>query len=258
MDRLLFLYLMAEYNVENKYLVDDQQQASFKNKIKMEASYNKEQDCFQFELNQSNVLINNKKLEKLTDRIVYKIGSSLYPLKLKVSPLLQIEDINNWDEVYYRWKDCTEKYLQKYNTEQLRQYIRIAEKNFSEKEMFIDALYRDTFMKIYFRNIYTSTVEDEAKLIRWDYFPEGNMNSSYLYQVKKTDLTVHTVGKIIQIIPDMEGTYQMEYKLGTKGEINGISGFIERYYNKKYSKQVTVTSENLKLFDMNYKGLIID
>jgi hypothetical protein len=225
----------------------------------MDASYEKEPDCYCFNLNRSNVLLNDKKPETLTDRILYEIGTSLYPLKLKVSPFLQIIDVNNREEIYSRWKKCTEKCLQKNNTELLRNYVHTNEAIFSKKERFIELLYRDTFVKLYFRNIYRQTDEKEAILIRWDNFPESKMNSSYLYQLEKTDSMIQTSGKIMKILPHQEGFYQMKYKVGTRGEIFEICGTVDNQHNgKKYAKQIAVTSENMNVFDLNYKNIILE
>ena len=245
--------------MESQYAIDDKLCSSFKCNISLEASYEKEHDFYYFRLDRRKVLLNNRKPEKLMDRIVYEIGNSLYPLKLKVSPYLQIVNVDNLKEIYSRWKACTEKSLQKNDTEQLRKYIRIAGANFFGKEQFIESLYRDTFVKLYFRDIYKQTAENERKLIRWDNFPEGKMNSSYLYRVEQTDSMIRTTGEVMKILPDMEGTYQMEYKIGMKGEIGEINGSVDKLHNnKKYSKQITITAENVKAFDMNYKSLILD
>ena len=261
MERLSLTTLSAEYNVESKYIIQSEEHycSSFGSNIQLNAIYNTEDGNYHFTIKRSRVLLNGAKPSKLMDRLICETGDTLYPLTLKVSPLLEILDVFNFDEIKQRRQECVKSIAEKYPSYPVQQYIRMAEKNFAGKKAFIRSLYQDSFFNLYFRDIYTITPDNEAKTILWVNFPKREMNRTYLYQVKQVDdLQISTAGKVMKIIPEMEGDYDMTYVIGKHGEIHSINGTITSSNDRKdYIKQLSVNQIKLKTSTAKWESIIL-
>ena len=262
MEKLSLTSLSADYGIESKYIIQSEERycSSFKSSIQIKATDNRSDENYHFTVNRSEVLLNGEKASKLMDRIIYEMGNTLYPVSLKVSPLLAVLDVLNFDEIRLRRQKQIEDITKKYpSNNTVQQYIRMAAKNFTDKNAFIRSLYRDSFFNLYFRDIYTTTPEDEAKAILWVNFPKREMNRTYLYQVKPIDDSqIITAGKVMKIIPELDWSYDMTYTIGKCGEIHSINGKVTGSYNRKdYIKQLTVNQINLKTNTAKWESIIL-
>jgi hypothetical protein len=250
MEKLSFDSLRADYKVCSEYIIQTEEHycSSFDCTLNITALYNTADENYEFIINRSNVLINGKEATKLMDKIICEIGNALYPLRLKVSPLLCILNVMNFHEIIHRRKKCIEKLTDKYPAYQIERHIMESGKNFSGEQKFIHALYQNVFFNLYFRDIYTPAQTDEAFPILWANFPKRGMNRTYLYQIKAIDESqINTVGEIMKVLPEQQGHYDMMYEIGKYGEIHAVKGKITGTDNtKEYIKQVCVESFNLK------------
>lgn len=251
MEGFSFDSLHACYKLESVYTVQskDYYQSAYSSHIDIQANIDEKDGNYNFIITRSNVLLNGKPVSKLMDRIMYEIGNSLYPLVIKASNRSEIIDILNFDEIKVRWTRCGNYFIKKYPSYQLDHYISMSEKNLISKEDFIISLYQDTFTNIYFRNIYTPPGKNEAGLIKWQNFPEKEMNQSYLYQMEIIDKDeILLSGEIMQIVPEHNGTFNMEYKTGKYGEILHTTGKVEsNYKGKLYFKEITLDAETISI-----------
>lgn len=248
MEKLLFKSLSARYLVRNEYIVETEENycSVFSCRYKVNALYDEVSGYYNFNINRADVLIDGESVRKLMDKVIFEIGNTIYPLSLTVSPNLQIKDIINYKDIKERWTNCTKNLLQKYPSPQLRRYVSMSEKNIRDIPSLIHSLYKDTFFNVYFRDIYTSTPEDEANAILWVNFPKREMNQTYLYTVNSVAKNkVETFGSILKIVSTQEGHYSMDYELCKTGEIHTITGKVEsKYQSKVYQKKISVKMEN--------------
>lgn len=261
MERILFKALSADYLVSSKYIkgTEADYHTVFSAVYRLNIVYDEGNNRYNCKINRSDVLIDGKPVKKLMDRILLEIGDGIYPLSLNISPNLQITNILNYEEVKNRWTNRTRKLLKKYPSYPMTRYVKMSGKNISDREKLVDALYRDTFFNVYFRDIYSPTADKEAYPILWVNFPERGMNLTYLYEINPMkESKINTSGDVMQIVPGQEGHLTMDYKLGEKGEIHGITGIVEsRHQNKLYMKQISVKSENVKTDDYFIENIIM-
>ena len=262
MERLLFGSMQAGYRIESKYIIDSEENdcSTYSSKLQVSAQYEKEKDNYTFILNRSEALLNGKPAGKLMDRIMCEAGSSLYPLHLRVSPHLWILDVLNFNEIKQRWQQCAGDWMAKAPSPELERYFRFSEKNLANSKTLITSLYRDTFCNLYFRDIFTPTGDDEVRLIRWQNFPEREMDQSYLYQIKPEEANrIRLSGEIMKIVPEHNGTFDTVYETGDQGEIQRIKGQIEsEWEGTLYMKQWTLETETGQIAKQGYKSLILD
>jgi hypothetical protein len=190
-------------------------------------------------------LLNSKPAEKLMDRIMCEAGASLYPVHLRVSPKLWIQEVMNFDEVKQRRQTCIRNWLEKTPSSELERYARFSEKNMANRKSFISSLYNDVFYNLYFRDIYTPTVNDEVRLIRWSNFPERETEQSYLYSIKQDGASfIRLSGELMKIVPEHNGKMETMYEMGDEGEIRRITGKIEFEVEEHvYMKQFVLETE---------------
>jgi plasmid maintenance system killer protein len=250
MKKMLFDRMNAVYRIKSRYdkvSLDggDHYSSVFNEKWHINAQLNKEQDLYVFILNRSETLLNGKPPEKLMDKIMLETGNSYYPVHLLVSPQLIIMDIINFDGIIEKWKKCALDLQERMSSPELERYLRFSENNLAGSRKFISSLYRNAFYKLYFRDIFTSTTDDEVRLIRWDNFPEREMNQSYLYQVKPSgENEIRLSGEIMKIVPEHNGTYDSTYETGTFGEILRITCHIEtEWEGSRYTKHLQIEAE---------------
>ena len=258
----MFGSMQAVYRIESKYIIDSEENycSTFGSKLHVTARYEKERDNYTFIINRSAVLLNGKPAVKLMDRIMSEVGNSLYPIHLRVSPRLWILDILNFNEIKQRRQQCADDWKAEADSPELERYFRFSEKNSANGKTLIASLYRDTFFNLYFRDIFTPTGNDEARLIRWQNFPERETDQSYLYQVKPEDADrIRLSGEIMKIVPEHNGTFDTVYETGDQGEIRRIKGRIEsESEGTRYMKQWTLETETGQIAKQGYKSLILN
>lgn len=262
MEKLVFGVLQAVYNLESRYMIDNEVNycSVFNSTLSVKASYEKEKNYYRFIVNRSNVFLDRKRPVKKMDKIINEIGNSLYPLCLEVSPFLQIIDVTNIEEIKVRRHSCTTRLLNENPSDDLKEYIRLSEKILSDRKSFINSLYQDVFFNLYFRNIFIPTSDDEVQLMQWRNFPLHGMNQSFLYTIKNIEeKQVHLAGEVMKIVPESNGTFDIEYKVGDEGEIYSIGGEVETNYDKRnYIKRLSLRAESIKTGSSFLESVIID
>jgi hypothetical protein len=153
----------------------------------------------------------------------------------------------NFSDIVEKWGKNALELQQRMPSPELERYLRFAENNLADSRKFIASLYRNAFYKLYFRDIFTPTAKDEVRLIRWDNFPQREMNQSYLYQVASTNENETCLsGEIMKIVPEHNGTYESTYTTGTSGEIIRISGRIATELEGiRFIKHIQLASETV-------------
>jgi hypothetical protein len=261
MDRLTVETLSADYKIVGRHIIQAKENncSVFSCNLNVRAFRLATEDGYKFVVQRSNVLLNGKKVTKLMDRVICEMGDSLYPISLKVSPELTLLDIYNFNDVVLRRKECAESMMEKYPASPVERYIHLSEKNFTNVRALIGALCRDGFFNLYFRNIYTPTREDEAYSIRWENFPERDMNRAYLYRIRAiNEGKISVAGEIMKITPEFSGHYSADYTIGEYGEIQIITGQADTEYNgKRYVRQFSVEKSNMKTGTKKWENTIL-
>jgi hypothetical protein len=262
MEKLSAAQLSADYKVECKYLIQSEENnhcSSFECNIRLQAIYFEEEEAYyHFTIQRTDVLLNGKEASKLMDKVVCEMGDTLYPLILKVSPLLEILDVFNFEEIKLRRQNKAEEITEKYSEPVIEQYISRSDKKFVDKRAFIQALYQDSFFNLYFRDIYAKMSDDEAGAILWVNFPKRELNRTYLYQINADNLQIKTMGEVMKITPESAGEYAMTYTVGEYGEIHTINGEITSLYGTKdYIKQISVNQSKLKTSTTKWESIIL-
>lgn len=251
MEKVPFKSLSALYELDSKYIIDNEQYYSsiYSCVYNICFVWDETNSRYNCKIDRSKVKIDNNPIRKMMDKIIYDLGNSIYPLSLNVSAQMKIMDVVNHEEIKKSWVTCAKEKLEKYPSPQMRRYIKMAQPNIVDKKLFVQSLYRDTFFNAFFRNIYEPTPKGEAFSIVWFNFPKKQMNQTYLYEVaSEQDNRIETKGNILQIVPEQNGIYSAEYTLGDKDQILSIAGNIESLYqNKLYRKQLSIKSKNLRV-----------
>lgn len=216
--------------------------------MQVTAQYDGINDLYLFDIQRMETLLNGKPIEKLMDRVMYDVGNSCYPIRLRVSPRLWITEVINYNEIKYRRQTCMQDWLEKAPSPELERYARFSEKNMANGKTFISSLYRDSFYNLYFRDIFTPTEGDEVRMIRWYNFPEREMDQSYLYTLKPESANnIRMDGEIMKIVSEQNGTLEVVYETGDKGEIRQIAGKIASESGSHvYIKQFSLKSESIQ------------
>ena len=239
--------MQAVYRMESNYIIDSEENYGpvFGSKIHIAAQYDKGKDIYTFIINQTEALLDGKPAEKLMDRIMHEAGCSYYPLFLSVSPRLWILDVPNFKEVKLLRQECAGNLRKKMPSPELERYFRFSEKNMENSKTFIASLYRNSFYKLYFRDIFTPAAKDEVRLIHWPNFPSRDTDRSCWYRVNPVEANkIRLSGQIMKIAPEHNGTFEAVYETGPDGEIRRINGKIEtRVENKSYIKRLSLDAE---------------
>lgn len=265
MEKMLFASMHAVYRMESRYDKEslsggEKYSSVFSEKWHINARIDKKRDLFIFVLYRSDTLLDGEPPEKLMDRIMLEAGYSYYPVQLLASPRLGIMDVLNFSDIKEKWEKCTQDMLERMPSPELERYIRFSEKNMEDSRKFIAALYHNAFYKLYFRDIFRPTTNDEARLIRWENFPEREMNQSYLYQVKPAvENQVSLPGEIMKIVPEHSGICNSTYETGALGEIRQIATHIEtEWEGNRYIKDLLLEAETIKAEKAIVRKIIID
>jgi hypothetical protein len=209
----------------------------------VKANYNSNTQLCDFSLDRSEVKINNREPEKLMDRIVYEIGSSLYPMRLNISQQMEIVQISNYGEVVDRWKETAEKCRNEHPGEVIDRYIDYSSANISTPLSLKRSLYGDSFFNLYFRNLYLLPEdEEERECVELPNFPEKGMKSAYYCKIQAPSATVRRLdGTLMAILPSQEGVADIDYTLGVHGAPETIAGsFTAVNRSGQYQKKIAV------------------
>ncbi len=187
MEKLSFRTLQAVYllNTEYRKLKEEDYVSAYSCQWHLKAQYDPASKTYTFDLDRKDVKIDRKKAEKLMNRIMLEIGNSLYPLRLEVTPQLQINKIINYDEIEGRWREATQKCRDEHPGDIMERYIEHSSGSFSSQRALLRSFYRDSFINLYFRNLYALPQSpDERERMEWQNFPLSEMKSCYFCTIE--------------------------------------------------------------------------
>lgn len=215
----------------------------------VKGTYEEASNSYEFCLERKDVKINGKKVEKLMDRIVYEIGSSLYPIRLKVSAQLGVSQILNYDEVVERWKAVTEKCRQEHPGEVLERYIRYSRDSISTPRSLLLSLFNDSFINLYFRNLYIvpedKNIRERVEILN---FPLQEIKSCYFCTIEAPEAETRKLeGALMVIVPGQEGHAEIDFKYHPKGVPDTVAGVFSAIHNgKEYRKTIKIALQRKK------------
>ena len=221
----------------------------------VKALYDNTVQSYEFSLDRSEVKINNREPEKLMDRIMFETGSSLYPVRFKVSKQMEISQIINYAEITGRWKETAGKCSDEYPGDVMNRYMEYSAASLSNPRTFLRSLYNDSFINLYFRNLYIlPQSEDERERIELNNFPLREMKSTYYCTIKAPEANMRKLeGTLMAIISDQKGTASIDYTYGKQGEPENITGiFTAGNDSRQFQKKITVTELSSNERDNNH------
>ncbi|GHT24849.1 hypothetical protein AGMMS4957_18590 [Bacteroidia bacterium] len=169
-----FRNLKAEYSIETKIARPDGQISSYSSRIALNAEYQHKENSFLFVMEgKTDIRLDGEVPQKPIDTYREQLGTCLYPMNLCVSPDGEIINVLNFNEIRERWKQTSMKLLHTYYSAPLESYIDAARKNFQTEKDFVEALQRDTFIRLYFQPQQASEVSG----LTYCYFPEQDIQS---------------------------------------------------------------------------------
>ena len=245
MERITFEKLNAVYQLNTKYskLKTEDYNSSYSCMWEVNAQRNTTSSSYVFIMDRKEVRINGKPVEKLMDRVVYEMGSALYPVRLEVTGQMEPMRILNYEEILERRKAIEEKCRKDYPGDVINRYIKHSEKYFSKPRVLLLSLYNDSFIKLYFRNLFEIPVEkDVRERVDFYNFPLSEMKSSYYCTITKPEENKRKLyGPLMAIIPGQDGQAQIEYSFSPQGNpvmINGV--FTAKKDLKEYRKKIDI------------------
>lgn len=251
MEKSLFKFLSASYKLESKYIEKNEEYytSQYTCIYKANAIFDEDSGYYNYRISRSDVLIDNKSISKLMDKIILEIGNAIYPISLLVNQQMRIIDVVNYEDIKQKWINNAKEKLDRYPSSEIKRYLSASYKNIKNKNTFINCLYKDSFLNLYFRNIFEPTIKNEVHSIVWHNFPKKQMNQTYLYEIAPMkENQIKILGEIMQIVPEQNGTYAADYRIGNEGQIISISGSIEsKHQDKLYKKQVSIQSTDTKI-----------
>ncbi|WP_455593520.1 hypothetical protein [Bacteroides sp.] len=128
-------------------------ESTYSAQIQLSANYQFVDASYKFELtSRHNVLLNNTPITKNADILMKRLSDTYYPMKLKVSVNGNIIDVLNFDDIKKRWQDETSKIIAETSCIAFEQYIDSVKPTMQQKEKFLEAIKRDSFIQLYFMN----------------------------------------------------------------------------------------------------------
>lgn len=245
MKKLSFKTLKAVYllNTEYRKLKEEDYVSAYSCQWHLKAQYDPASKTYTFDLDRKDVKIDRKKVEQLMDRIMLEIGNSLYPLRFEVTPQLQVNQIINYDEIVGRWRETTQKCRDEHPGDIMERYIEHSSGSFSNQRTLLLSLYRDSFINLYFRNLYELPQSpDERERMEWQNFPLSEMKSSYFCTIEEPEENRRKLeGPLMAIIPSQEGHGQVDFMYGEYGEPEEIDGLFTAIHDgKHYRKKIQI------------------
>ena len=244
MEKLTFNSMQAIYLLDTEYrkLKGENYVSEYSCRWHLTARYSSTTESYEFTLYRSDVKINGEKVEKLMDRIVLEIGSSLYPVRFEVSAQMQILRIINYDEIVDRWRVTTEKCRNEHPGDVIERYIRHSSEGISDERALLLSLYKDSFINLYFRNLYMLPEEDERERVEWQNFPLREMKSTYYCTIEKPEENRRRLnGPLMVILPGQKGSADIDFIYGPCGELEDITGeFSATKDGNRYIKRVHI------------------
>ena len=123
----------------------------------IKACYNAQADMYEFTLDRKDISISHQENLKLMDKISMEMGNVFYPLQLLTVPTMGVQKIVNLGNIKRRWTEKAVECCLAYPGEVLEQYLEDSENNMSNDRKLCKYLYRDSFINMYFRNMYALT-----------------------------------------------------------------------------------------------------
>lgn len=230
-----FRYLKATYYISIDICLPDNRWSSYKSNILLNARYTALQENYKFSLEQKkNILLNGEKPSQPIDDIMMRLGCALYPVLLTVSPQGKIKRVENFDKIKIRRTAESNKILNEMLSVPVQKYIALSERQMENEKTFLQALLRDTFVRLYFLD------ETEDELL----FPVYNLNGTgtVLYaQCRKNSIDEHTVNYDWE--DDDSGAYcRLVYKYSSLKDIISIKASISagNIGGKEYKKEINI------------------
>ena len=170
-----FRNLKAEYIIEAKNTRPDGQISRYSSRIALNAEYQHTENNFLFVLkSKMDTKLDAEVPQKPIDTYREQLGACLYTINLCVSPEGEILNLLNFSEIRERWKQTSAKLLHAHYSTPLEGYINIARRSLQTEKDFIEALQRDTFIRLYFQSQATAAGSSDFTCC---YFPEQDIQS---------------------------------------------------------------------------------
>lgn len=247
MERLILQHLKTSYLFCSEYRRKDFEQAisDYRCRWLIKACYNAQTDMYEFTLDRKDISISHQENLKLMDKISMEMGNAFYPLQLLTVPTMGVQKIVNLGDIKRRWTEKAAECRLAYPGEVLEQYLEDSENNMSNDRKLCKYLYRDSFINMYFRNMYALTAEEEREFFEWYHFPQPNVLSTYFCTIEGSENKRIFKGERMAIAPTQTGTASGEYLYGNEGDIREIKASFSAIYEQyEFEKRICIIQDN--------------
>lgn len=126
-------------------------------KISFSSKWNGKLNCVLKSSN--NEMLNNRELEYF-DKIMLKVGKTIYPIEFEMSNRGNFYRMTNYNDVVHRWKICTSSIISEYsNAELLTKYIDVCGANIQSEDLLLNSIKQDLFIQLFFLDRFNSSVQ---------------------------------------------------------------------------------------------------
>jgi hypothetical protein len=190
------------------------------------------------------VLINGQIPHQIMDRIMLKMGESLYPVQLLVSNNGELLAVENFAAVSERWNSEAQAQLfQQKNSPVTARYIANSRKNIENEEALRQSLMRGSLIKLLFCGLFS---DRQDYCFVFENFPEREQKQTFTCNKR----TISDCDIILDSAHYGEQTLcSIRYLLGEQQEINKISACIsdvEKQCGKTIEIEFTNKMQNSK------------
>lgn len=247
MERLTSGQLETSYSFYSEHIRKDREQpvSDYRCRWLVKGCRNTATDLYEFTLERKDISVSHQENLKLMDKISMEMGNAFYPLRILTAPTLGVREIVNIVDIRRRWTEKATECRATYPGEILEQYLENSEENMSDDRELCRFLYRDSFINMYFRNMYALTGEEEREFFEWYNFPQPNVLSTYFCTIEGDANKRTFAGERMAIVPSQTGVASGAYLYGKEGEIRRIdASFTAKYEQHEYEKRIRIIEDN--------------
>ncbi|MDR1347215.1 MAG: hypothetical protein LBJ63_02125 [Prevotellaceae bacterium] len=168
------------------------------------------------------VLINGQAPQQIMDRIMLKMGKSLYPVQLIVSDNGELLSVENFAIISERWnREAQAQLSEQQNSPVVARYIANSRKNIENAEALKQSLMRDSLIKLLFCGLFS---DRQDYCFVFENFPEREQKQSFICNkrvINDCDIILDSARSA-----DGQALCTIRYLLGERQEINRISACI--------------------------------
>ncbi|WP_310556421.1 hypothetical protein [Flavobacterium sp.] len=143
----------VNYNVNYNIITEDSITNTISCKISLECKQ-KSNGYFVYEINKSEIFINDEEPNYMLDELAEKVTQNIYPLQIVVNEEGKYIGIHNFNEIKKRWEKSKKEILEYHSGNWVNDYLELTDKTLENESSLQISLESDWFLSSFFGGIY--------------------------------------------------------------------------------------------------------